>query len=424
MNTDKESLIECLVDFLNESSRDIRPMISIIEDNITSVFPIDESKLLSAVRELDESKNSGKNMNYLESKKFFDVTKTLGAENESSGKIYLKGFIAKNCHYLHFFKSGENFPFLKIKSSTAENNTKILITSSNSAKLLRNEKLLSEMGESFYLLNDEFYMDSNTLFEDKVVNVRTSEANSKNNYGLSFSELENYQNFYMFLKKMIFDKYGNIEISDESALVLFRYFYDVVQSNLVYQDEFSFNDLIKIIDSVVNDKYNASFDGEICSVCSNDISTALCQVVPNKDGMQVVKDIEVTDGNNVSFVRISRSEKYANIELFDKQDSVVCRYLICSTLDGFTMFRSICDDDFKKQNPLASFTFNVSENELKITSISDKSGKFPKISPIEIFARINPDGSICYKSESKAVCFVETNMPCEQVDENLINNLS
>ena len=384
--------------FLSKTDKRLEFVSDVVLEQLLKILQIDANKFIDFLFSFSSNRAKGISCEYLKNNNICDL---LLSEYE----IKIKGFYSKEYPYLYFYKNGNEAPILKLKIGNRKSGIGVFLEYANDEFILSSYKQNLNQNKPHFISTDEFIInyDGISYTEEKYTKIKTRPADDKVNGIDLFEEDVDIKNFYLTIMKCMYNsKINYVPLTNQSYKVISLYFYNILKNISNYENEFSLDDIILILDSVINNNYLPK-SSEFDSINFDSIPEKICSIIPYNYLEKEYAVFDVNDKHNVSKVTVSRSEKYANIEIYDKNGKSICQYIICGTNKGFTLYRTVKDDGYSGKGIIPSFTLNLTENELRFKPVQDKKKGDEMGSPIDIILRLNQNGSIDYFSASRSL---------------------
>lgn len=384
--------------FLSKNDKRLEIVSDVILEQLLKILQIDANKFIDFLNTFSSNRAKGISCEYLTNNNNGDLSLS---END----IKIKGFYSKTFPYLYFYKNGNEDPILKLKIGNRKSGIGVFFEYANNEFILSNYKQNLNQNNPHFISTDEFIIsdDGKSYTEEKYTKIKTRPADIKVNDFDLLNEDYNFKKFYLTIMKCMYNsKINYVPLTSQSYKVISLYFYNILKNIATYENEFSFDDIIMVLDSVINNNYLPK-SSEFDSINFESIPEKICSIIPYNYLEKEYAIFDVNDKHNVSKVTVSRSEKYSNIEIFNKSGKSICQYIICGTDKGFTLYRTVKDSSYSGEGVIPSFTLNLTDNELRFTPVQDKKKGNEMGSPIDIILKLNQNGSIDYFSASRSL---------------------
>ena len=385
MQSINDELLLSIMKFYN-NNEDSKPVIETIFKDILDKYNFDENKIKEA---FDFVVKNDDGQGFMNNNNMFIVS------SNQENAIFMKPFVSKEKPYVYFYNVGQKNPFLKIKQQMNNGILSYNVETSSNPELLTSNKNFADKNDPYFCMVDKFEILDSTIYEHKNLTMKTQKYHGKNQTAFVFDK---YINFYEFLNSTIFKPQQIQNVSDESILNVMQNFYNVIEKFMVTDYEMSLQDLVKVTDCVINDNYNIQEFNKNKIIEAKNFADTFCSIMPSSGECPYSVDIDISGHKNISNAKITRNFKCSNIEFYDKNGEVLSRYIICLTQSGFTVFRSICNEQAKQKTYIPTFTINASDNELKFSSLSEAVMEYKLNNFIDISILFQKDGSIIYTS--------------------------
>lgn len=394
----QEELVDIFSKLLVACDKRLKIVSKDVIEFLVNTIEFDIDKFSVFLNTLTSKKRNGLSCEYREKNNFYDIS-------TASNQLVVKGFFSRQNPYLYFYKNGYEDPFLKLRVTDKNSSKSVLIEYSFDEDTLSTYKQKIDLNRPHYLITDEFVVQPNetSFIEEKYVKIKTRPYSlGTNDFSLSDADV-NLQRFYSIIMKcMSASGKEFVPLTTQSAKVLFSNFYNVLNSITTYENEFNLDDDLMILDSVINDGFYFKTDNS-AEINFDNIPSEVCSISPYDYVNRKNSLIKVNNNKSVCFINITRSEKYLNLELLGENKKPLCQYIMCSTNSGFTMFRTVKDANYLKPNNISSFTFNLTDNELRLTAVQDNKMGFELGRPIDMIIKLNQNGSIEFLSASHSI---------------------
>lgn len=390
-----DELIGAIMSFYGDN-QDLKPVIKNVFGEVVENCEIDEGKFIKALN-ADHFTAVANNPNYLESK----INRV--DRGASSNPVFMKAFLSKGNPYIYFYNDSQNLPFLKIKHKTKDSVLKFDMEVSSAPELLTSNDFKAQKDMPYMYMNDGYEIVDSLIFERKKLDMNTAKT-----MGAQESQYfeKKHNDFLNFLDG---STSGEIvkKLSPESKNVLVKNLYNVVQDLFVPEFDFTLEEMIKIADSSLNEKYTDSDIDLNNPVKADGVVEAICSINPNGLNHPYQKEIIVDGGKNISKISFVKNVKCLTMNLLDKNDDLIIRYLICSTNKGWTIYRHICDPKIKGKTIIPACSINLTDNELKFTTFTEKNSNEFVNSFLDILVHFNSDGSLKFDSNHYSLTTLE-----------------
>lgn len=374
----KEILAGKLYDFFACEFDENNPVMLFLIDSIYENIPIDANKFAFALESLSNLTANNDSLSFRSQNNVFNVSL------DGFEEVFFKAFHAKGEPIIYFYRGSETQPFFKIKTEKNNENVRFVVETSSDSDLLskfKSRRLLSVDKSSYVVLND-FLATPDGCYSVKYLSACSKFHDDAFSYDIKNYPSE-YSRFFDFICKNI--KGTSIDLRTLNSEALFANFYDVIKKSTSGENEFSFIDVISIIDNVLSNNEivpEESSGDRLISAYVPDI----CKMENHHGNLPKRRYVEIKDPDlNVKKIEIVKSEQYLSMDMIDEAGKRICSYIVCATNKGFTLFRNIADSNFvSNPNYPATFTFNMTENEIKFTSISGNEQLAKVKNPIEM----------------------------------------
>lgn len=354
-------LAEKLSEYLTDDKKeyDSTQMINSIITSIIQYFDCDYQKLIDALDELIEMKNSNYSTKYAEEANKFDISNTT--------KLSIKGFISKGHPILFFYYNDDPNPYGIVKAVSQEGKDVYSVEISNNSNALANYKKDKSSLDNCYVFVDEYEYEEGILKSTKNIYAKTVNNDVPGMFSYyDFPEyLEEYKNFLILLNNALSN--SKIDISKMSGFgadILFLSFYDIVNELCGSANVLPLKDIVYLINQTIYD------DKVVFGKPESDVLKQIDLVsIFGEDALQkrVCFDADV-DGKNLRY-EVVKSEKYLSVEVFDGDDKI-CGNIIVASPEGFSFFRSNTKNEIGEKF-IPSFVINFSNDKIKFVTIND-----------------------------------------------------
>lgn len=322
-------------------------------------------------------------------------------------KIYVRAFLTSDYSKLHFFRNTEKLPFFKLKLSLSGKEREVVLESSNDSTVFANHGEVFHKSpkedEGLYVVQNKYYFDDSAIVKNSN-NYMKSGLKKDFESSRSMDSLSGeYAEFYRLFSRV--QAYNGIKmpekLSETECELMFSQFYDKVDGFLSYENEFSLETLLKIINNFM---YEDTFLNEVVEASDNDASAAAwINRCTDMDGFGRTGDKIKAEISKIDGVQLTIIVKKAVGDKFKD----VCNYMIWNTGEGFTLYRRILDANsslFKSSGN--SLVLNFSADEIRFTLLGnnmrnapasvlkDKFMSFVDHGPLELDLKFNQNGQI------------------------------
>ena len=333
-------------------------MINSIITSIIQYFDCDYQKLIDALDELIEMKNSNYSTKYAEEANKFDISNTT--------KLSVKGFISKGHPVLFFYYNDDPNPYGVVKAVSQDGKDVYSVEISNNSESLSTYKRKDSVLDDSYVFVDEYEYSSEGFRSTK--NVYAQAGKSKQLENLDFYNMpeivDEYKNFvFLLYNAMGKNKADPTNISGFGADILFLSFYDIVKELCGNGNVLTLADIVYFINQTIYDG-----KGDVKKPDSK-IADLVDEVEVSNKALQkrVIFDTEI-DGKILRY-EVIKSEKYLSIEVYDEGEKI-CGAMIVASPDGFSLFRTNTKNLMVK-DAITSFVINLSDNKIKFVTIDE-----------------------------------------------------
>ena len=333
-------------------------MINSIITSIIQYFDCDYQKLIDALDELIEMKNSNYSTKYAEEANKFDISNTT--------KLSVKGFISKGHPVLFFYYNDDPNPYGVVKAVSQDGKDVYSVEISNNSESLSTYKRKDSVLDDSYVFVDEYEYSSEGFRSTKNVYVQAGKSKQLEN--LDFYNMpeivDEYKNFvFLLYNAMGENKADPTNISGFGADILFLSFYDIVKELCGNGNVLTLADIVYFINQTIYDG-----KGDVKKPDSK-IADLVDEVEVSNKALQkrVIFDTEI-DGKILRY-EVIKSEKYLSIEVYDEGEKI-CGAMIVASPDGFSLFRTNTKNLMVK-DAITSFVINLSDNKIKFVTIDE-----------------------------------------------------
>lgn len=375
-----------------DKKHDMSQVAKYICDSILAGVDCDSEKLLSAIKSMKMSRDR-QNFSDAQNNQIYDIS------TETSKVIVRQVFDNGNMiePVLLFFKNDETLPFFKI-IPYFENGLKNIVveTSNNSVMLAKIKEKINTVGYNYIFKDQYTFKDENKVLAKKHLFAKSGiELDGENALLNDFSDEEKL--FFAFIGQIVGKTYSenSTNLNFDQAQML-KYFYETMQSVFTGNNEFEFDDLIKILVSLYfNDwKFNLPNNG----LDNNGLSVVAENIAMRTNSNNNLEFQTLSKSGKPLTIKVDNAHKYSLIEIYDEKGSELLRYMIYQTDRGFTLFRSIRDSSQKNKNILDSCTLNLTDNILNFSAMGDNKILPTIIRPIDVQVKFKKSGEFLLSS--------------------------
>lgn len=386
----RENLRNQIKDYFFDKDFDTASACEEIFNVLTNNIECDYFKLEKAFASMNEFKNQ--NPNFTSTKIFaFDVTKG------SVGKMTAK-FVSSSLNepIVLLYNNEDNGPFLKITSryvNPSENkllegkfSKNVVIECSDNAKSLVDRKIHGAKNGFSYLIISDY------LINDRVVGKKKFSAQSSNYLANNFISEESLQkNHYEFYETFsdIMQSCGSSlpsVLTDRSKEILFDCFYNTINDITSGKNEFSFPELLKILEKIYNEDENESGAKRefVDPVTFGEIAERYGDI-PSNNGFDCTL---INKDGEPRIAHISKNSKYVAIDIFNQKRERITNYIIHASEGNAALFRN------SNQNDIKSFTFSISKDCMRYQSLGMNTKEDLREIPTEMIVNFDANGKI------------------------------
>lgn len=414
-NNDLTTLNEKIAQYLELNETELTfsitsRILQLLQENVN----FDYQKLIYAIESFYVLKNSGSTLNYQDKENKLDIS--IGDTN-----IKVKGFTSKGKPALYFFINDEPKAFFKIKTKEDDNGKNVIVEMANNSYVLDDYKKGIYHNELSYVHQEKF-----SILNGKLANESTIKSFVDGKGELVVDPMffcDDYLNFYRLINLVLENNNQKklTKITPSKADLFFCQMYQTMKNVTSKKDEFSFSELVLLIDTVVN-------DGKSCfselskmdnTIERSDFAPMLDNIRSLHNGINkrnITKmDFNISTRNGERVLKTVSADRYMSIDIYSAETGEkLTSYIIGMTDRGFTLFKnaSLDDSDVKRM-----MTFNVSDNILKL-HIDDKYDAEKEFSNLDMIMQIHSDGGLTLDSISKYLCAESV-----ELENNLENSI-
>lgn len=371
-------------------------IIQLLQENIN--FDYDE--LIKAIDEFFILKNSGSTLLYQDKENKIDVS------INGNKRLKVKGFTSKGKPALYFFEEDKPKAFFKIKTQEDGEKQTVIVEIANNGDVLSDFKKGINHAELNYVHQEKFVIVDGVLTnESKIKTIANDNGDIINHMLLC----DDYLNFYKFIN-MVLQRNNQKEITKltpEKADVIFCQLYQTIKNMTGSVDEFSFSELVILLDTVINDgksyfpaisNMDYSFEKSSLSVAVDKIRTI--HLNNFKNSTNIIFDMNI--GEKLRYFKIVSTDKYMSIDVLDENQKKLTNYILAMTDKGFTLFKNI---DFQSLGMTKMMTVSMSDNLIKVHAEDKLCGR-------EIFFNLD----MTMEMQKNGIIALDSSAKCADVD--------
>lgn len=384
MKKSKPEVVERLAQYFQIRNKNKEDIIEPIYQALVNNVGLDLNKFNACLESLNSDRENGRNLAFRTNHNLIDVSSKMA-------NVYVKGVFENNRPILFFCDKNGNI-FYKIKYST-KNGQKALVAETSINEYSVTPEFLKTLptNENFYSHNKKVVFDEN---DNVIVRNRTFAKTGAMDSTVDEKDMcDEYKNFYLFLKEAM-SKNGVASLDNLSVLkhdFVFSSFYQNLKDLCKTQDEFSFPEIVYLMNAVLNENTNIVSPLEADQTIAKGKYTMPVIELANVFASSKDKNkgtFEIGEGEQKRIIKFSCSDKFASIHILNNNNAEIVSYLINSSDKGFTLFKSIKNENLiGKDDHLRIFTLNLSDSLLRINasaSINNREGGNSLESDLEV----------------------------------------
>lgn len=292
---------------------------------------------------------------------------------------------------LMFFNENEYNPFFKIVISKIVAGKKVIIENIGEQVVKDNPK------SAKYSFLDEYICDHSGISVKKTTSITNPAEQQTGIAGRELGVTET--KFLDLISKGMNVSSGTLEnkLSEESLGLILDVLYPAINDANNKQNDFCLSDIITILNGILSDGYEPKMDTEQIEVFANNLSDIAHQISECRDGA-IFNFATKNESGDVLFLTTHRSPKFASVDICDANTSLISKYIMMESVNGFTVFKNSKESTSSKPND--TFTFNVSDIGIVFTShgVDSRQTKYFTDTPTEINIQFLQNGEVSIKS--------------------------
>lgn len=350
---------------------------SVLQGLIFENIDCDFQKLTYAVDELISNRRLNSSVLFIDEGNVFDISK-------NNSQCYLKGFLSTdNFPILYFFTNNQRKPSFKIKAgiSPKTKGYSLKVEKCDNPEILTSYKKSLDFEDSYFIRVCDINLNNDGYEIIDGMQAKTDTILEEQIYPETFCD--GYANFYKFLTGVLHkNKVDSLSrITPTKFDVIYSIFYQKMKDITSFDNEFSFDDMIYMMDMVFNDRKNNPLISAVNSdgtIERNNYSELATEIVNTDTGSKDHKSREIMFINSKTGermnARVTRSTGYMSVDIFGKNGKSLIGYLFGETNNGFTVFRGF-KDGFCSENQVRVFTLNLSDNMFRLSIKRDRASE-------------------------------------------------